>query len=43
MVTGYRVAIDIGGTFTDFVLQERDHRPTHTGKLLTTPNDWPWR
>jgi N-methylhydantoinase A len=39
MVTGYRVAIDIGGTFTDFVLQDATTGTTHTGKLLTTPND----
>ena len=30
-----RLAIDIGGTFTDLVLDERGQR--HTTKVLTTP------
>ena len=38
-VTSYRVAIDIGGTFTDFVLQDETSGTTRTGKLLTTPHD----
>ncbi|MGH9106729.1 MAG: hydantoinase/oxoprolinase family protein, partial [Acidimicrobiales bacterium] len=35
----YRVAIDIGGTFTDFVVQEASTGVTRTGKLLSTPGD----
>jgi N-methylhydantoinase A len=34
-----RIGVDVGGTFTDLVLHD-DARPlTHTGKLLTTPDD----
>jgi N-methylhydantoinase A len=35
----YRVSMDIGGTFTDFVIydEERDH--TFTGKVPSTPDD----
>ncbi|MPZ51881.1 MAG: hypothetical protein GEU79_03970, partial [Acidimicrobiia bacterium] len=33
-----RVAVDIGGTFTDLVLVE-DERVIRTGKVLTTPDD----
>jgi N-methylhydantoinase A len=39
IVTGYRAAIDIGGTFTDFVLQDSTTGTTQSAKLLTTPND----
>ncbi len=35
----YRVAIDIGGTFTDFVLQDATSGEIHTGKILSTPSD----
>ena len=35
----YRVAIDIGGTFTDFVLQDAASGETRTGKILSTPSD----
>ncbi len=33
----YRVAIDIGGTFTDFVITDVEARRTWTGKTSTTP------
>ena len=33
---GYRLGVDIGGTFTDIVL-ERDDGKMHTTKVLTTP------
>ena len=33
----YRVAMDIGGTFTDFVVVDEDARSTLTGKTSTTP------
>jgi N-methylhydantoinase A len=37
-MSSYRVAIDIGGTFTDFVVVEDGERPgTRSGKVLTTP------
>ncbi len=37
-MSSYRVAIDIGGTFTDFVVVEDGERPgTHSGKVLSTP------
>ena len=35
----FRVAIDIGGTFTDFVVQDAVTGLTSTGKLLDTPGD----
>ena len=38
-MTSYRVAVDIGGTFTDFVLQNSVTGETKTGKILTTPSD----
>ncbi len=37
-MSGIRVAFDVGGTFTDFVLQGPDGR-LHTAKLLTTHPD----
>ena len=37
-MSGYALAIDIGGTFTDVVLRDRDGR-TWTDKTLTTPDD----
>jgi N-methylhydantoinase A len=36
---GYRVAVDIGGTFTDFVLADVTNKTTTTGKVLTTPGN----
>lgn len=38
-MTNYRVSMDIGGTFTDFVVydEQRDH--AFTGKVLSTPDD----
>src|SRR3981081_4560365 len=35
-MTKYRVAIDIGGTFTDFVFADRGTGQAFTGKSLTT-------
>ena len=35
----YRVSVDIGGTFTDFVLQDVRSGITSTGKILSTPDD----
>jgi N-methylhydantoinase A len=32
-----RIGVDIGGTFTDFVLHDETRRLTHSGKRLTTP------
>ena len=37
-MTQYRVSADIGGTFTDFVVQRSDG-PVLVGKVLTTPDD----
>jgi N-methylhydantoinase A len=34
----FAVSIDIGGTFTDFVLQDRERRLIFTEKMLTTPD-----
>ena len=34
-----RIGIDVGGTFTDFVLLEDATGRTHTFKCLTTPRD----
>ncbi|RMF27253.1 MAG: hydantoinase/oxoprolinase family protein [Chloroflexi bacterium] len=34
-----RIGIDIGGTFTDFVILHRDGEPVETFKLLSTPRD----
>jgi N-methylhydantoinase A len=36
-VKRYRVSMDIGGTFTDFVVVDLDERRTWTGKTSTTP------
>ncbi len=38
-VSGFRVAIDIGGTFTDVVLVDEATGSRWTGKVLTTPDD----
>ncbi len=35
----HRVGIDIGGTFTDFVLLDDDHGDIHVHKRLTTADD----
>ena len=37
-MSGYSIAIDIGGTFTDVVLRHRDGR-FWVDKTLTTPGD----
>ena len=33
----YRVSVDIGGTFTDLVVQDRETGDTSTGKMPSTP------
>jgi N-methylhydantoinase A len=33
----YRVAMDIGGTFTDFVVLDEEEQRTFSGKVLSTP------
>ncbi|MFQ3566968.1 MAG: hydantoinase/oxoprolinase family protein [Aggregatilineales bacterium] len=33
----YRIAVDIGGTFTDLVMADGEKKATITGKVLTTP------
>src|ERR1043166_5160924 len=38
-MTAYRVGLDIGGTFTDFVLYDGAHRRISLHKCLTTPHD----
>src|SRR5260370_33455316 len=35
----YRVSIDIGGTFTDFVVHGEETGHAFTGKVLSTPDD----
>ncbi len=35
----YRVSIDIGGTFTDFVVHDEEKGHAFTGKVLSTPDD----
>src|SRR5205823_13652331 len=37
--TGHRVGLDIGGTFTDFVLYDGERRRIALYKCLTTPQD----
>jgi N-methylhydantoinase A len=34
-----RIGVDVGGTFTDFVLIDDERNFIHTGKRLTTPGD----
>ena len=34
-----RIGVDVGGTFTDFVLHDPTRDLVHAGKLLTTPDD----
>ena len=38
-MTGYRVSIDIGGTFTDLVVHDEEEQRSFTGKVLSTPDD----
>jgi N-methylhydantoinase A len=35
----YRVSVDIGGTFTDFVVHDEEKDYAFTGKVLSTPDD----
>src|SRR4030067_3393356 len=37
--THLRVGIDVGGTFTDFVIYNLNHKQFYTFKLPTTPAD----
>jgi N-methylhydantoinase A/oxoprolinase/acetone carboxylase beta subunit/N-methylhydantoinase B/oxoprolinase/acetone carboxylase alpha subunit len=39
MTAAYRVGLDIGGTFTDFVLYDAERRHISLHKCLTTPHD----
>ncbi|MGH2549484.1 MAG: hydantoinase/oxoprolinase N-terminal domain-containing protein, partial [Thermomicrobiales bacterium] len=39
MVSSYRLAIDIGGTFTDVVLLNSDSNELSFAKVSTTPSD----
>lgn len=39
MSRGYRVGVDIGGTFTDFILLDGEAGGLHLHKRLTTPRD----
>ena len=38
-MTRYRIGVDIGGTFTDFVLEDTVASSLKLGKVLTTPSD----
>lgn len=38
-MTDYRVSMDIGGTFTDFVVVDEETQRAFTGKSSTTPQD----
>ncbi|MFN8475306.1 MAG: hydantoinase/oxoprolinase family protein [Anaerolineae bacterium] len=38
-MSGYRIAVDIGGTFTDIVGYDPTTGDTHTAKVLSTPED----
>jgi len=38
-MAGYRIAVDIGGTFTDVVLFDEKARELQTAKALSTPDD----
>jgi N-methylhydantoinase A len=38
-VARYRIGVDIGGTFTDFVLEDTERGTLRLGKKLTTPSD----
>ena len=35
----YRLGVDVGGTFTDFVLLDENNSEIHIAKSLTTPAD----
>jgi len=35
----YRIAVDIGGTFTDIVVMDKTNGTVETGKVLSTPQD----
>ena len=35
----YRVAADIGGTFTDFVIEDTENKKTLTSKVLSNPSN----
>ena len=35
----YRIGVDIGGTFTDFVLEDTIEGTLKLGKIFTTPDD----
>lgn len=37
----YKLGIDIGGTFTDFVLLDEEEGGMEVGKCLTTPESSP--
>ncbi|MGH3905530.1 MAG: hydantoinase/oxoprolinase N-terminal domain-containing protein, partial [Pseudonocardiaceae bacterium] len=39
LVSRYRVSIDIGGTFTDFVVHDQEAGRAFTGKVLSTPRN----
>jgi N-methylhydantoinase A len=36
---GYRLGVDVGGTFTDLLLIDEDSGVTHRAKVPTTPQD----
>ncbi|MGE0687942.1 MAG: hydantoinase/oxoprolinase N-terminal domain-containing protein, partial [Dehalococcoidia bacterium] len=38
-MANYQVAVDVGGTFTDVVLQNTEDGSTWTAKVPTTPSD----
>lgn len=35
----YRLGVDVGGTFTDFLLMNEETGETHTAKVPSTPED----
>ena len=37
--TGWRLGVDVGGTFTDLLLLDRQSGRTHTAKVPSTPKD----
>ena len=39
MIHTARIGVDVGGTFTDFVLHDPTRNLVATGKRLTTPDD----
>jgi N-methylhydantoinase A len=38
-MSGIGLGVDVGGTFTDFILLDEEHQRLHIGKRLTTPHD----